>query len=55
MYKDCNIFNIFLIYLYFTWYKDKFKIVKQKITLKTTCTHTQRLKIKEIKSKHWQK
>ncbi len=30
-------------------YKDKFKIVKQKITSKTTlmCTHTQKLKMKE--------
>jgi capsular polysaccharide biosynthesis protein len=53
MYEDCNFFNILKIHLYFTSYKDKFKILKQKITSKTTliCTHTQRIKIKEKNSK----
>jgi len=57
MYKDCNFFTILKIHLYFTSYKDKFKIIKQKITSKTALmyTHTQRLKIKENKSKNWWK
>ncbi len=41
---------MFKIHLYFTSYKDIFKIIKQKITSKKTliCTHTQRLKIKKL-------